>query len=485
MLHCGIPSLISSKMPTVLFGGGFKVIATVYNDDETINEAQTKQAQELVNNLVTITDMAERLENQAENESWGGHIFSKLSHDVPLSNYPIYETADIRKAEAIKERGITTAIKFKYWYKYNNNEYRLDETYTNNDDGDAIIKYELYKMDSDGNDKQVDLEDIPQTEYLRYTDEKKTTRRLNNNDEFVYKGLKCKLAFDKPNKTPSHEFMDSYYGASDYEGAIDSFDALDEAYTEISNELRANKTKRYIPESMIPKRAITDSRTGEQRIESLLPDEFTDNYVKVTGDIDQDAQNKIDIQQISDKTEVHLKKFRVALTTAINKAGLSPLALGITGLESVNASAESQQERNKATLETRARKLRIWRPYIEDVMMSMLLLNAWMQKETSAKQDAFAKLDLNFENLDIRVEFNDYIIENISNKIATWGNAKQTGVASIEEAVKNIHDDWEDVDIDKEVNLIRFENGMSLDNPNNLPNLTGTEDDTEEENEDM
>src|SRR5690606_28905660 len=109
-------------------------------------------------------------------------------------------------------------------------------------------------------------------------------------------------------------------------------------------------------------------------------------------------------------------KYRTALTTAINQAGLSPFALGITGLESINSSAESQQERNKVTLETRALKLRLWKPFLEKLLEMMLQLNSWMQKNTSANQDAFAKVDLNFENLDVKVTFGDYIVDRVSDR---------------------------------------------------------------------
>ena len=74
------------------------------------------------------------------------------------------------------------------------------------------------------------------------------------------------------------------------------------------------------------------------------------------------------------------------------------------------------------------------------------------------------------------------ITEKQGDKINTWGTAKQYRVSSTREAVKNIHPDWSDRQIDEEVNLIRFEEGMALDSPDNLPNLTGY--DEEEEPED-
>ena len=479
MIHTGIPGLISSKMATILFGGGLKFTTTVYKDDKTADEQVSAQAQELVDNLCKIVDLNERLENAAQNESWGGHIYFKLSHDTGLSQYPILEVADVRKAEAIKERGITTAIKFKFWYKdAAKNGFRLDEIYTTDALGDAVIRYELYQLAKDGSEVARKLEDLPQTSQI------KEDFHLNDDNELVYTGLKGMLAFDKPNRTPSHEFPDSEYGASDYEGALDSFDALDEAYSELIAEIRSNKTIRYIPESMIPKQIITDSTTHQQVVISLLPNDFVTNYVKIEGGLDQNAKNEMNIQVIPDKTLQHLEKWKVALSTAINCAGLSPLALGITGLESINSSDKSQQERNKVTLETRNKKIRIWKPFIEDVVLKVLELNSWMVKNAQAKQDAFETMDLTFDNLDVKAEFGDYIIEQQSEKITTWSGAKSSGIASTHEAVSQIHPDWEEDEINDEVNLIRFEQGMSLDNPSNLPELTGAEEDEEPDNDD-
>lgn len=449
LVHSGIPGLISKKMATILFGRGHKVELEVFNDKGDVDESKTEQAQELVDNLRTIVDMDERLERAGQNESWGGHIFFKFSHKISLSNYPILEVADIRKASVVKERGITKAIIFKYWYTVRTIEYRLDEIYTTNESGDAIIENRLYKLKPDGKEERVELTEIAETSKIKPI--------------FTYTGLKGMLAFDKPNMTPSHEFMDSDYGASDYEGSIDSFDALDEAYSELIRELRANKTLRFIPKTMVP------------HIDgvAMLPDEFIDNFVQTDGDEDQNTEEKINITPIPDKTEQHLIKWRTALTTAINNAGLSPFALGITGLESISSSAESQQERNKTTLETRDKKHKIWKPFLEDVYMKMLEMNSWLQTNTTANQEGFADIDLDFSNMNVKVSFNDYVITSQKEQIETWGGAKSTRVASTETAIKAIHPDWSETQIMDEVNRIRFEEGTGFDNPNNLPELTG------------
>jgi hypothetical protein len=77
----------------------------------------------------------------------------------------------------------------------------------------------------------------------------------------------------------------------------------------------------------------------------------------IEGSLDQSSKNEPIVQQIQDKTASLIEKFKNALVTAINNAGLSPLALGITGLESISAGESSQRERNRVTLETRKDKI--------------------------------------------------------------------------------------------------------------------------------
>ena len=460
MKHCGIPSLISQKMATILFGAGINVDVNIFNENGEKDEKKSQSSKELLLSLVDILKLQEKFQSGAVIESWGGHVFYKISIDTTLTSYPIVEVYDITKARSIKKRGITTAIVFSEWFEENKKEYRLDEIYTTNTEGDALIQYELILLDKNNEEKVVPLSSTKKT--VDYAEQ----------PIFVFSGIKGMLAFEKPNKMPSLLFPESPYGASDYEGAIDSFDAMDEAYTNIFKELRTNRTIRYIPKDMIP----TDNNGN-----SILGDDFTDAYVQVTGDPDQNNDSKIEIVQVIDKTDEHKAKFLTALTTALNKAGLSPFAIGVTGMESINASAESQQERNKVTLETRAAKHEKWKPFIEDMLMRIVSINSWMLKNTNARQDAFDELDLNYENTTIRVSFGDYTVEPTEKKVTNWAAAKTSGIASTKEAVSNLHSDWTDEQVDEEVNIIHYEQGIDASNPAALPNLEGvvTNEDTE------
>jgi len=467
--HTGIPNTAANKMSVILFGNGFTSRVEIFKTDENgkptneIDDKASKLATENLEILKKKTELVDHLRNGAVTESVFGHLFGKWNYDIELSEYPIFEIASVMNAELVKTRGITTAIVFKNYHTIGDKLYVHKETHTTNEKGFAMYINKLYALDkSTGSEKEVPLTTIPQTANLK--------------EEFVFEGIIGMLAFEKPNKLPNAEFPNCPYGASDYAGAHNIFDALDEVFSEMVSEIRNNKPRRYVPENMIP-----TNRNGEKQ----PLDPFVTNYVKVTGDIDQDAQNKIEVTEINDKHESLQKKYDTLLTAALNKMGLSPLAIGDPGMVAMNLGDKSQQEKNKTTLETRNLKLQSWIPFMEKVLLQMLSLNAWIQKQFGVEQEGLNKLEINFSNCNVAIEFPDYIQTSDKEIIDTWGAAKSNyRVASTETAIRYIHPDWSETQIMDEVNRIRFEEGMSFDNPNNLPELTGiSEIENEVENE--
>lgn len=486
MIHCGIPGLISTRMSDILFKNGVELSAIIYKTTEGESLAEDKAAEKKANEFIKSTlapklNLQENLQTAAVNESWGGHCFFRLSHDFSVSAYPILETFDITQCELIKVRGLTKAIVFKTWYKHASKSYRLDEIYSTTEKGDGCITYKLFTFEGD-KEREVELLSIPQTQAMFFVNGKGNPNgiQLDEQQRFVYEGLKGMLAFEKPNKKPSREFPSSDYGASDYEGAIDEFDALDEITSANVREIRTNETKRYIPDIMIMQK--------DENGEPIPFDDFCDAFMTVKGSQEQDVANKIETSTIDDKTESFLSKWKTSLSIVCNLAKISPYSLGITWLEAVGPSAESQLERNKTTLDMRKGKIELWEPLIKEMLLRALQLNAWIQKHVEGaaerqKADGVPDIDFTQGNTTIQVEFGEYVTEGVSQRITTWSGAKTARVASTEECVRQIHPDWTEKQVQDEVNIIRFEDGMSADNPDNLPELTG-EDGEEEENTD-
>ena len=469
-VHSGVPALISSKMSTILFGKGMTFDTSVVNADGTENKAASEAAYKVLEKLMHETNFEQFLIESAASASWGGHVFPKLSYDLSLSPFPILESVDIRNGIEIKKRRLTQGIVFRTWYEKKVSDsksikYRLDEIYrtanesdlTSNpeegtqalegDIGDAVIEYRLYMLDQQGNDVEVPLDAIDETSDIEFP-------------KVLFKGLKGILALGVPNRLPNNDFIDSPFGASDYSHSTTAFDALDEVMSEMARETRDNKAIRLWPASLLPK-------DSDGRI--LGSNAFVRNILKYQDDLSEGAENTIDVQTIDDKTESLITKYKQAIATACNNAGISPLALGITGLESVSAGENSQRERNKATLETRNMKLQIWGTAIEKLLSKMLRLYAWMgdNLESIEKDPLLASLeDLN--NVKISVHFPDYIIASDSENIDTWGKAVSMKVADTQTAVEQIYSDRSKEEQLEIATRIRFENGVSSDNPNAL-----------------
>lgn len=462
-VHSGIPKQLSRKMATILFGGGISTEIEIFKVDENgnitseLDKDAIAKVRENLEIYIQECDFITKLKNGATTESWSGHVFYKFSFDLDLSEYAILEVVDLRNAEVVKERGITTSIIFKNYYTIKDKNYILKETYTTEEKtGDAMIVTELFQVTEAGENK------VPLNAFPEFADIEEV---------FIFNGLKGMLAFEKPNKLPNNDFLESPYGASDYAGAHSSFDALDETLSEIYAELRNNKTIRYVPDMFL-------TIDGKENSVALY-DNFITNYVKVGSSLEETAKNEINITTIPDKQESLFSKWKIGVTTVTNNGGISPLTLGVTGLESIASSDTSQRERNKATLETREEKLSSWQPFIENMLLKLLTFNSWLQKEHGV-QEKLNRIDVDFDNCNVLVKFGDYIIEPQSTMINVWGGAKSMGVASTRQALKEIHPDWSDQKIEEELNLIRFELGMSLDNPMNLPELTGLENEEDE-----
>lgn len=452
-IHSGLPQLISKTMSKLIFGNGIQVQPSVYNESGVLDQAATDSTKEAIDLIIKETDLLHKLSTGAITESWAGHIAYKLSFNLGLSPYPIVEAYDPRYFDIIKLRGVLIGIVFKKYIEAGKGQdakrYVLKEFYTTNEQGDAVINYSLHQVFADGREVEVPLTLLQETADLA---------EIN---PVVFTGLKGILAFEKPNILESSLFTDSPFGQSDYDVAYSLFDGLDEIISGIVEEIRTNKTMRMIPEDFIPR----DQAGNFSKI-----NQYITNFIKYKSDIDQDAKNKIDTTVIPDKTADHYEKWRVLVANVCNACGLSPISLGITGLESIAGSDKTTREKNKTSLETRAIKIELWKPFLEKFLLKLLELTTYIQSQyPEARPMGFPQISISWANTDIAVQFNDYLVNSIEDKIATWSQAKATGVASIETVVNQIWgDELSDEDKLAEVNRIKVENNMPIDDPSVL-----------------
>lgn len=139
------------------------------------------------------------------------------------------------------------------------------------------------------------------------------------------------------------------------------------------------------------------------------------------------------------------------MSVAINKAGLAPTTLGLTGLESINSSAESQDAREKTSLRTRELCLKSWEKTLKE------LFNRYLQV-----LDIINERDpLDYSSL-INIQFNEYTspsVENVTDLLATQVSA---GLKSRQSAIKELNDGMSDEQVEGEFMQIMAEQGAPV-----------------------
>ena len=447
-MHTGIPSLATRTMSKLLIGNGIEISAEVFNKgaEGGVNAESTKNVQEVIDEIYESNNLYELMNGSIANESWSGSVAWKINIDKKFSKLPIIDYADARKVELLSKHKRITGIIFKDWYEYKDDKYELQEIYSTNENGDATITNILYKLNTDKLEN-VSLKAIPQTQDLE--------------EEITLNGVKGMIAGFKPNRTPNNEFEGYLYGESDYAGCYSLFDSLDEIYSTMIDDVRRGRTIRFIPEDLMPK----DNQGN------VLPfDTFKLNYVKIEGhDASSlnDNPNSIDTSVPQTRTDEYINEWRSVLTSALNKLGLSPITIGVTGLESINSADNSQREREKTSLRTRDEKIKLWRPFLAKFTVQLLKVYQYMTSG-DASVNGLSKIDVDESNLNIKVSFGEYFKIPFEERLNLYGTAHMNGSISIEEMVEQIYRDEKTEEQKKdEINRLKMEKGMNLDNISN------------------
>ena len=121
-----------------------------------------------------------------------------------------------------------------------------------------------------------------------------------------------------------------------------------------------------------------------------------------------------------------------------------PTTLGITGLESINSSQESQDAREKPSLRKREICLNGWRPVLREV------LNKWLQLA-----DYLEGLDIvDYTDL-IDIQFNEYTNPSLESVTDVLVRQVAGGIKSMESAVTDLNEGMSKEQVAEEVAKIK------------------------------
>lgn len=453
-IHSGLPKLISESMSALVFGNGYKIEGRCFKDEARteIDVEKSKLVTEAIRQLLEELDIDEKLLQSGTTESITGDVSWKMSIDWTLSHMPILEVVDRRYYNVNLQRGKVGNIQYRSYYeKIVNDEkiyYILEETYGHDVNGNVVVTNDLY-LHRAGKMIPVPLTAIPETELL---------------EPEIKTGFNGSMAFHKKNKEYSGILNNYPYGASDY-SSKDNFDGLDEIVTQIVNEIRDNKTLRFWDERYI-------DRSGNGNFKNI--NKYITNYVTYRGSDDQNATPVKEVQ-FQDKTEQHIRKYKTLVELACSDCKISPITLGLSGDIGLASSDETLKERSAISRETANKKKLLWTSYLEKVLPEIMKLAKYMTTLNNYPNNstslAWKKLlnDIDIDAIDFVVDITPYDVKSIEDKIALWSQAKASGLTSTENAIMQIYGDTKTKDeIDLEVNRIKIETGLDLDNPDLL-----------------
>lgn len=377
--HSGLPKLmIKTIINTVMTDyGGDDVEDEYWKAVNEENKFDTKMIKTLLGEALYIGDGA-----------------IKINYDPEISDKAILEWVDGSKIDFIYKRGRLVELVFKSFHEENNSTYLLEEHY-----GMGYIEYVLKK-----DDKEVHLKTVQGLSKLKNLYFDKTVMwavPLMFNESAKYKGR----------------------GESIFDGKYDSFDSLDEIISQWVEAVRAGRAIKYIPESMIPK----DPEDGTLAIYESNP--FDNKFIKADAAMNENNQDKIDIEQAEIPTENYLQSYITFLDLCLQGI-VSPSTLGIDNKKLDNA--EAQREKEKTTLYTRGLIIDTLTDFIPKVINMVLKSKAQIDKKPIPA------------DIDVSLKFGEYANPSFEAQVETVAKGKQGGIMSIEASVEELYKDDKD-----------------------------------------
>jgi hypothetical protein len=374
VIHSGLPSLISYTKARLLMSGGIEL--SVYNGTkEDVKSTELLEAIYNDNKLDTI------IKNSVTTESWGKKFAWKISYDSETSDYPIVELYKPQNYKAVYKRDRLFELVFYNHYENNGTSYRLNETY-----GKGYITYALYQINKDGSELLVPLTELEETAELKDVSWKE--KRI--------------LAGEKTNDK------------CDYDGLISEFDALDETWSQMMDEIRLGRSEVYVPEMLLTNRTFN---------------KFRKNYAELGNDERENGKNEITHIQPDIRPDQYAKAIAQITSNCLIAVGLSPFTVGINDEIGANASGESLTKREASSLRTRSEMIDGWEEFLEEMFMTLLFANTLFNGGS-------------FNNkLELQVSFGDYISPTRKDIIEETKMMIDSSIIDTEKAIDEIFGD--------------------------------------------
>ena len=382
-------------------------------------ESDNKQIDKVLNRCKEEAKLQEMFSKGAYLESGLGDFLFRVGYNPVVSEKPIIDIVEPQNFEVNYRNGRILSYVLKRTAEDDEN-YEVREIYYRGQDGGIYLTYRFYYNEKyvAPNDKALMKQcqemfktEISTKDVLLPFDDFPIVFKKNDSNNTLYRGER---------------------GVPDIQGLDTIEDALTETISDLIDAIRKGGVKAYISEELIPQ-----DENGNQ----LKFNQFNKTVITTKGSSSPaNPEELFKVEQANINWEAYTRTIQNLMSIAINKAGMSPTTIGLTGLESINSSAESQDAREKTSLRTRARCLDSWKLTLTE------LFNKYLQMMDYIDGDEI----LDYTDL-INIKFNEYSTpstESITNILATQVSA---GLKSHKQAIKDLNKEYDDKKAEKEL----------------------------------
>jgi A118 family predicted phage portal protein len=250
-----------------------------------------------------------------------------------------------------------------------------------------------------------------------------------------------------PTRTWRHIACAVDLGRADISGVEDALDKLDETWTSLIRDVRHGKSRIHVPQHML-------DTNGPGR--GARMDLDREVYVGLEA-MASDGQMQIQSTQFQIRDQEHRRVIDALRREAVAGAGYSPQTFGLDTDAAITAT--ESWARASYTRDTRAAKIRYWRPAVADLTQLMLEVDAVYFKGAG---DPTIRPD---------VSFIETIAQSDLAKAQTVQAWRAAEAASTETIVAYIHPDYDDEQVQEEVERINGEKPAAPDPMSMFDNL--------------
>ena len=382
-------------------------------------ESNDKEIDNKLNKCIEKNSLQSLFSQGVYYESGLGDFLYRISYCPEISNRPIIEIIEPQYIQVKYKRGKPVSFLIK---EVSDIEPGLEchEIYSKNNNGLVVIDHFLFK----------DKEYISKSNNPDYYEQCLKTLHLTAEDmKQVILPLKEFPIIYKQNHVQNIVYK-GQRGVPDIQGLYNIEDSLSESISDFMDAIRKGGIKEFVDDSLL-------ESDEEGNIKNYDP--FNKTIIKTKGN-SLSNKNLVEVVQADIKWQAYIESCKYLISTALNKAGISPTTIGITGLESINSSQESQDAREKPSLRKREESLKTWKTTLEDLLNRYLQMCDYIDGEEIGDYSSL-----------IHIKFNKYVNPTQDSIISLIGQKIEMGLASRKDGIKELDPTLSDEQAEKKL----------------------------------